>query len=276
MFRRYLLAIIFVFFFSSQIVLASSVISGFIPGQIWYSKDALVGGDTVRVYTAVWNGESSPLTVHVEFYDKTVILGSRDVSVPATTLSEVSISWKVTEGDHVISAKITSSSLSVSGKKESVTVDNKLTTEDHQFIPVVIKKSDGSIATSGDIIKSQVDKLGATIDSGISSAIPDSVTAPINSKLDSVDGVRTGVLSTVAALKASTQKDLNALNAKPAKASKDGIPPTSSVDKPFTYIKLFFLSAVSFIFGSKIIFYGLLVVLVFLILRFIYRKIRHK
>jgi len=33
--------------------------SGFIPGQIWYSEESLIEGNTVNIHTAVWNGEKS-------------------------------------------------------------------------------------------------------------------------------------------------------------------------------------------------------------------------
>jgi hypothetical protein len=52
--------------------------------------------------------------------------------------------------------------------------------------------------------------------------------------------------------------------------------PLDATEKPIAYIKLFLLSVVGFIFGSKIVFYGLCATIVFLILRFIYRKIRHR
>jgi hypothetical protein len=36
--------------------------SGFIPGQIWYSKAALVDGDTINIHTAIWNGEKDSIS----------------------------------------------------------------------------------------------------------------------------------------------------------------------------------------------------------------------
>ena len=85
---------------------AETMNSGLIPGQIWYSSEKLVEGQTVNIYTAVWNGGKNPITMKVEFYDKNVILGSREVVVDPFELKNVSIPWKITAGEHAISAKI--------------------------------------------------------------------------------------------------------------------------------------------------------------------------
>ena len=270
--KRYAFLFSFIFLLSLHSAEASSV-SGFIPGQIWYSKDTLVAGDTVRVYTAVWNGDSTPLAVHVDFYDNSVILGSRDASMPAVTLEDISIPWKITEGDHLISAKITSSTTVVSGKKESVSIDNKSTSEDHQFIPVVIKKSDGSVATSTDVLKAQVDKLSSVVDSKISSVIPNSVAGSVSHNIVSLEGVRTNLLKTVTNLKVAAEKDVNTVHKSTSRQSSQN---TNSTDKPFAYAKLLLISLSYSILDNRIIIYGISIVLLFFILRFIYRKVRYR
>src|ERR1035437_6296774 len=126
-----------------------SVNSGFIPGQIWYSKATLVEGDTVNIHTAIWNGEKNPLLAKVEFYDKNVILGERDVTLAASELKDISIPWKITSGDHVISAKIISSLATVSGKSEKIVLDRTVTSNDRQFVSVVVNDQSGKIV-SGD------------------------------------------------------------------------------------------------------------------------------
>jgi hypothetical protein len=278
MFRRYIYFTILLVVLLSHTVEASSV-TGFIPGQIWYSTDSLVEGSSVKIYTAVWNGDTTPLTAHVAFYDKTTILGSRDVVVSPSTLADVSISWKVTAGDHNISAKITSSTTTISGKKQTVSVDNTQTEEDHQFVPILIKKQDGTVATSTDLVKSQVDKIGGEINSSITDAIPTSITKPFNSNISSVDSLRVSTYTEVSHMKVDTQTKLDALNGEKVATSKGSSvkPATSSgVDKPIAYVKLFFLSVLAFVLGNKIVFYGLGVIIIFLILRSIYRKIRNR
>ncbi|NVN97171.1 hypothetical protein HXX01_02985 [Candidatus Nomurabacteria bacterium] len=285
--KKYFIFFILIYLFSSLYVSAAETTStGFIPGQIWYSKDAIVEGDTVNIYTAVWNNASSSLSAKVEFYDQNVILGTRDVIVAPQELKEVSVSWKVTAGDHVISAKIISPSITVSGKKQTITVNNTLTETSRKFIPVVIKTINGDPATGSDIIKNQIDK--AT--SGIEGILPDSVSSPITKNLDVVSAFREETYASISKMKDETKKTIEALSAKEkaetpstTKTNTNTKPTTTvktstddAMKKPIAYVKLFFLSILSFIFGSKLVFYALCIFIVFLIIRWIYNRLRNR
>lgn len=261
--------------------------TGFIPGQIWYSKDSIIEGDSVKIYTAIWNNNTSPLSAKVEFYDQNVILGTRDVVVPSQQLIDVSVSWKVTAGDHSISAKIISPIITTSGKREIVTVDNILTSVDRKFIPVVLNTIEGQPATSTDILKSQLDKATASIDG----LIPSSVSVPVSKNVGFIDNFRTDSLTNITDIKTATEKKIADLN-KPIQESKNTtvggkvlatksvITPSKSIDsateKPIAYIKLFLFSVLSFIFGSKIVFYLIILLIVFFVIRGIYRKIKNR
>ncbi len=295
---------IFLFFISIYIVFgavnfvnAAMTATGFIPGQIWYSKDPFVEGDSIRIYTAIWNNSTSPMSAKVEFYDKNVILGTRDVVVAPSNLEDVYVSWKVTAGDHLISAKIISPSITTSGKKETISVSNNITEVDKRFVPVVVKTVSGETATSTDVIKSQVDK--AT--SSITDMLPESISVPASEGVGVVDNFRTNTFDQISQAKVDTEKKIaeikSAEGSTPSKTGENstskntGTKPSSSdtnkvssqkvgvdvaTEKPIAYIKLFFLSVLSFVFGSKLVFYSLIVLLIFFILRFIYRKIRYR
>jgi hypothetical protein len=254
---------------------ATAQTGGFIPGEIWYSETQFKQGDSVKIHTAVWNGTDSALSAHVEFYDGETLLGSRDVTVDSQTLKDASITWKVTGGDHQISAKISSSSLTANGKKQEVTLSNNSTKENHIFVTPTIKASDGSDLSSGDIVKKEMTKATTAINN----VLP-SVTKPVTSGLASIDDFRNNTALVITKNKEDTQKQIDVLNAKNTKekASK-AVPnqkPLDATKKPIAYIKLFFLAVLSFVFGNKFIFYALCAVLLFLILRFLYRKIRRK
>jgi len=70
--KNYILSIsiIFTLFLSAPQYIEAVTNTGFIPGQIWYSKEILVEGETVNIHTAVWNGEKESFMFKVEFYDK--------------------------------------------------------------------------------------------------------------------------------------------------------------------------------------------------------------
>lgn len=264
----------------------SSSTSGIIPGQIWYSEDQISEGDIVKIYTGIWNSTKAPLSVKVEFYDKNVILGTRDLVVPSEKLVDVSVSWKVTLGDHVISAKIISSNLTT-GKKDSVVLSSVSTKEDRKFIPKVIKNADGTITTIPDDSQSEVNNIG----SQIVNILPKSVSTPVSNVFSSIDTTRLNILNGVNTSKAETQKRIDSYNPKVPETNTDtnindkfptntttpvvATETQSSTDKPIAYIKIFFLSVLAFILGYKIIFYGLLALIIFSIIRFIYRKIKN-
>jgi hypothetical protein len=277
--KIFFIFVLFFTFFAPHAFANVATNTGFIPGQIWYSKEPLVEGDTVDIYTAVWNSDINPLSIKVEFYDKNTILGARDVIVASMQLKDVYISWKIISGEHVISAKIISSSIIASGKKENITVGNNITLEDKQFVPVTIKTSDGKQTTASDIIQNGIDQVG----SKISDILPVSVSESISNSLGTVDEFRDSNFIKVNAAKVATQKELDSLNPNSTNDSKSQVsskttskPLEDATQKPIAYIKLFILSVLSFILGNKIAFYGLSAIIVFLILRAIYRKIRNR
>lgn len=281
--KRNLYIFILALLFNVSFVYADTAITGFIPGQIWYSKDVLVEGDTVKVYTAVWNGDTTSVNARVDFYDKNVILGSRDIVVEPSHLQEVSVSWKVTAGDHVISAKISSSSTVTNGKKEQVILDNVATSEDRTFVPVSLKIENDVPAKTANTVKNEVAKA--------TTVAKDIVPNSISSSFYSVDSIRDSTYTQIVDGKNKTQKQIDLLNQQAqtkstvvnGKSSTDKakVTPTESkpldgTEKPIAYVKLFLLSVLGFIFGMPIIFYGLCAFLIFIIIRFIYRKIRNR
>lgn len=282
--KKYLFIFILIYVVFTPLVYAEvPITTGFIPGQIWYSKEPLIEGDTVKVYTAVWNGDANPLSAKVTFYDKNVVLGTRDIIVPSLQLQGVSVSWQITSGDHAISAKIISSSISANSQKEQVTLARSFTAEDRQFVNVVLKTSDGKTASSSDIVSSQIDSVASTVNS----VIPESISAPVSKNLGILDNFRDTTFSKIDALKNDTQKEIDILNLKNSTETNNTTAKTlsdttkdasamSQLDKPLAYVKIFFLYIFSFIFGNKIVFYGLIAFIIFLVIRYLYRKIRNR
>jgi len=278
--KKFLISFLFCVSFIPFAYAEVPITTGFIPGQIWYSKEPLVEGDTVKVYTAIWNEDSDPLSAKVTFYDKNVILGTRDIVVPSSEVKDVSVSWQVTSGDHVISAKIVSSSL----KSEKVTLTRSSTAEDRKTVSVTLKTSDGSTATNSDIINSQIDNVSSMV----TGVLPSSVSTPISKGVDTLDTFRNTTSAKIDSAKKDTQKQIDAFSIKDTSVKKTDKAKTlsdenikntqalSQIEKPIAYVKLFFLTVFSFIFNSKVIFYGLIALLVFVLIRYLYRKIRNR
>jgi len=255
-----------IFLIFTLIILPSKIFAstGFIPGQIWYSAEDLTEGETVNIYTIVWNGEDDVLKAKVEFYDKSVVLGTREVSVSAKSTKEVSISWKVTSGSHTISARITSSTKGE--EKDEISIKNNETEKDKFSVPVSIVTSDGKEATSSDIIESQIDKIS----SEVSNAIPDSVSSTVSDKLEGVNEFLDNSSTKLSEEKYELKSEIEQLENNDSSFNED----TSAIKKPLSYIKLFFVSLFLFIFSHKFIFYLVSLILLFLIIKFIYKKIK--
>ncbi len=245
-------------------------ISGFIPKQIWYSKEKLVEGEMVEIHTPVWNGENDPVLVKVEFYNHEILLGSREVIIRPQELKDVFISWKVTAGEHLISAKIVSSVVIVGEEKKNVSL--RYTKTDPDKLEVEREKK---------IIEKEVkvDDSGSESEALISEGLlPEKITVTINESYSSVDDfrVRTGDKLSINKDKAKEEVEI-IKNTDSSKGTSIKDKKTEDVvKKPLAYMKLFVFSVLSFIFENKIVFYGLIILVVFFIFKKIFQSFRHK
>jgi hypothetical protein len=107
--------------FPTQNIFAQNKNTGFVSGNIWYSKDPFEEGDKVKIYTFVFNPDVRELSGSVIFFDKTTLLGKKDFTIPAKGADDVSIDWTVSTGDHSIFAKIENAKFLISkGNYEEV------------------------------------------------------------------------------------------------------------------------------------------------------------
>lgn len=279
--KKYLLVFLFVLFFSRNVSAQEISTSGFLPGQIWYSSNELVEGKTVFIHTALWNGDVNALSVRVEFYDKNVILGGRDVVVLKDKLMDVSIPWKVTAGDHVISAKIISSTIVSGSNKEPVSLERNRTLEDKQFVSVSVVTADGTKTQAPDLIKNQIEDVASVVEKTISPKISKPIILGISTVEDfrqetsdkienekkiaqkKIAQIGMGTVSTILSKKL---EDPSSKNPTVEDASKE----LFSNGKPLQYMKLFFLSGISILLKNKLIFYPILVFVIFRLIVWIF------
>ncbi|MEA3399468.1 MAG: hypothetical protein U9R00_03095 [Patescibacteria group bacterium] len=217
--------------------------TGFIPGSIWYSEEPLKAGQSVEIYTLVWNSNDVDLITDVEFYDKNVVLGSRNVIVPANSFKDVSIPWQVTAGDHIISAKILS---------DEVPIERRQTPEDKKFV-----------AQNKDVVKNQIDEISTKVEKAIPPVVAE--------KLNIVEEFRKEKSKLIEEEKIKTKERISELDS--FTGETDGIEGT---EKPIATVKLFLLKILGYIFSNKFIFWGVGILIAFIIIRFIFRKIRRR
>lgn len=256
-------------------IVSADTNSGFIPGQIWYSNNNLIEGDTVNIHTAVWNGEKNSIATKVEFYDKNVILGSRDITLSPLELKDVFISWKVTSGDHVISAKITSSTITISGKKESIVLDRIITSNDKQSVSVVTKNEKGELVKGTTALQTKLEDTGEKINE----YLPEEVSTFISKSFTTIENFREKELIRVTKIKEEAKEEIDLIKNE-GKTTVEKVTGKTDIEnvtkKPITYIKFFLFSTLFFVLGNKIVFYALLIIIAFYILRKIYRAIRNR
>lgn len=248
--------------------------TGFVSGNIWYSQSKLTEGDDVKIYTGFWNGENSAVSIKVSFFDGDTLLGERSVQVPALTLKEISIPWKVTVGDHQIRAAVTKATSNANGTNESIVLSTSEVKGGSMFIPKKIGAELGE------------EKLGE-LGEKVIDVLPENVSEPITKSINDIDlfrqktemGIETGIQDAKKKIKEidEAQKNTDTSNTQSTSSNsttqnkKDSL---DSTEKPIAYVQLFLLSLASFIFSHSLVFYGLAIIVVFFVIRFIYRKIR--
>lgn len=272
-----LFSIIFSFLFlSASNTFAETKINsttGFVSGDIWYSKAKLVEGDEVKIYTAFWNGENTPINIKVSFFDKDILLGTRDVSIPALTLKDISISWKVTTGDHQIKATILKATSNQSGTNQDVSISlNEVKTESI----FISKRVDASVPAEklGELGEKVIDVLPKSVAEPVSSSVSDLDLFREKTKVEIEKGIA-GAKEKIEANTVEVKKENNKTNTKDKEVvvekKKDSL---SGTEKPIAYLQFYLLSVALFIFSNTWLFYGIILFFIFLIIRFIYRKIR--
>ena len=260
--------------------------AGFVPGNIWYSQDPFAEGDKIRIYTAIFNPDTRELSGTVDFFDQSTLLGKKDFIIPGESTKDLYIVWTVAAGNHNIFGKIEKAKFLISdGKYEEVSLDNTKTENSTRIIEKkIIPESpngtnigSGIISTAIESVKnlSENAKNAASelpiIGNKIKNAIPESVSEPASTATNILEKWRGDINTTLQNNQQEVKNNISALNN--PKASLKNETTTSSIQKPFEYVKLFFFYLLGLIFKYKIIFYGIPLIIIFLIARYIWHLI---
>jgi len=217
---------------------------GFKPPNVWYSKSKLEEGDAIKVYAAVWNGSKNQFEGNVIFYDKTIVLGDKKISVSPENVGVASIDWKVTVGDHAVSAKISNTIIIKDNQKEDILIENNETSVINESIS---KKIDGASGIYNLAIPDSVLPFSLSeIINYIKGKVPESVTGTITSSANKVDSWREFRSSGI-------DNKLNSI----AKDQK---------------VKRSIYNGLSYIFNHKYLFYGLIIAIVLIVIKFIKKR----
>ena len=284
------------FIFSAPHIVGAEQI-GFPEKEMWYSKNEFVAGEVVTISTLVLNSENVTLSGVVQFLDRDVVLGEKKITIEKNDAKVVSLDWKVTEGEHQFSARFSQvSQVEASGKKVSVVPTSAETKKDNVYVKKAVVKADES-SEDNTILVSDVsvskDSLGAEVSKAtdfLKDKTPDNIEEKISSTTVGIENFRETWEEHFEEKKEDEKVLLDALNeyyenrlrAK-EEADVDNYVKQTYVDssgenilkKTLHYISIFFYSLLAFILGNMFVFYGLGLLIVFLILRAIYRSMRN-
>lgn len=253
--------------------------AGFIPSNIWYSKESFFAGETVRIYTIVFNGSTYNLSGDVEFLDNGVVLGRTPFSLLNSTLTrDVSISWRATEGSHAITARIRNANMSLpGGEKTPIVLEN---TETGKSDIVVEVDPATKAAREKTAIGTQISgKIQDTLQN-VSDVIPEQVKSGTTASANIVENFRTTEGFQARLAKELKGKQIDALNARTSTTTvpKTGFLNTVSrnTEKPFAYVMYAILALLQYFFEWRILFYGAILYAMYRLLKWGITKIRNR
>jgi hypothetical protein len=97
-------------------LLAATAPAGVPKDALWFSKEPFFAGETITVFTVVYNSTDYRLSGTMELRDGTTTLAKKDFIVETLGASQiVSFPWTVTAGSHLFSAVITQDELRKEG-----------------------------------------------------------------------------------------------------------------------------------------------------------------
>lgn len=260
--------------------LAHSVFAstGFVDQPLWISPEAPKEGDFVTLSAVFRNGEPQKLSGTVLFYDSDVLLARRPVVIPSNDVGTASVSFSIKSGDHVFSATMESlEKLSGNGVATPLSVSVAPVHLDALFVT----KSGSATGAAALALKASseaapiLDKVNQVQDTVVSS-IPDSVKGPVGQAAASVEDWRASEVAKLSASVETAKANVAAIDKRAAQEQKKTgsvSPSTKYVDGPLAEVKLFLLKLAALIFSEPVLFYIVGIIFVFLVVRFLVRRI---
>lgn len=87
-------------------IVFASTAAGFAPGSLWLSKTEARAGETLKIYTVVYDSSSSPIEGDVVFTVDVKDAGTRHFKLNAGETQIVSSDWKAVAGTHTFGATL--------------------------------------------------------------------------------------------------------------------------------------------------------------------------
>lgn len=265
--------------------------TGFITSNIWYSKETFYAGETVRIYTVIFNGSSYDLSGSVEFLDNDALVGRTEFSLlPSGQVRDVSVPWKTSEGKHVITARIVDASISLrGGQKTAITLENAQAGKSELAVnidpAVLAAQAQAEAAKQAAATSTRATGLVTEAVQAVGNVIPAPIKEGTSAGIGAIDNLRASLGAQLEAAKNDKGKQIDTLNSPKAVAAKvekakqnPGIVTTVSdgAEKPIAYVTYGILAALQYFFEWKILFYGVLLYVAYRLIKWAIQKYRNR
>ena len=267
-------------------------ISGIPKESVWMSDKSPEEGDTISLFTFVFNGqEVNNLYGTMEWYDGDILIGERDFTVLPLSGQVISIEWKVTEGNHEIKPLIINTK---SGKEKDSAITVLI--EDKEASPLLFFVANKIEETQTDLSEEKIFGDLDNLENKIASSTPPVVAETVNNSIGFLEETRNDVkeqiFEEIAQVEAKEQmlnqteeikepdedgevKESSPVNNQEVKRVEES-PATKYVEKPALGIYKFSLKSLYFILSSALLTYALILFFMYIISKFILRKIKKK
>ena len=100
---------------------AEEINAGFPSQPLWVSKTNATAGETISLFTAVYNGDNEKLLGTVAFTVDGERVGGKDIAIEGGASELISVEWRAIAGEHSIAAMIEGTSIAIA-QKETVAI----------------------------------------------------------------------------------------------------------------------------------------------------------
>ncbi len=103
---RVLVGFLLLFLIALPAQAEQSLPAGFAPGEVWLSTNTPVAGETVEIFTVIYDASGTPIEGSVTFLIDDESVGSSPFTLRAGETEIRSIRWTATAGEHILSARV--------------------------------------------------------------------------------------------------------------------------------------------------------------------------
>lgn len=303
--------LIFLFLLTPMFAMAEGSSAGIPKDLMWFSKDSFYAGDTINVYTVVYNSTPYQFAGTMELHDGNRILGKQEFIVgPFGTSAVVAIPWRVTLGSHDLSMFVTNGTFMFDGKPASYAGVTNVQSGQVELFAETPPSSMKSVPSVTSTVSPSAISASSSLISSIAVQVAERIPEPIVSTAVPVFGQLeqfriTQAASVARVIHAAEEAIIGAAGPEPKNVATStgthldqwggvvddrangtstvktrsqmkgwdlilhGTSGADIVHTPFQYVKLFFSLIFSFIINHAFIFYMVLLVLIYKIIRIV-------